>query len=190
MPSELISFLTTILATFLGATAAFMFGLRKASADRRAEFRRQQLTEFYSPIAGHAKRARALLAMSMKVWNAKDKGWRDVLAPYLGNYTKKLDEDHRRFAKIAEYENAQLDEELLPIYRLILDVFTSKYSYALRSTRQYYEGYYAFVNQWDRVKREALPTEVREHLPHNAKVLHEFFDHIENMLQTLQDELT
>ena len=190
MQNELLSFLTTILATFLGATAAFVFALRKASADRRAEFRRQQLTEFYSPIAGYAKRVRALLAMSKRVWEAKEKGWRDVLEPYHGRYTDKLDEHSERFAKIVEYENAQVDDELLPAYRAILEVFTSKYSFALPSTREYYEGYYAFVNHWERVKREALPTEVRQHLPHEAELLHAFFEHVENTLQKLQNGLT
>src|SRR5205085_640449 len=102
MQLELVSFLSTIAATFLGATAAFVFAVRKSSADRRADFRRQQLIEFYSPIAGHARRLRALFAMSRKVWEASEKGWQDVLAPYRGSYADKLDGDRERFARIVE----------------------------------------------------------------------------------------
>lgn len=185
----MVSFLNTVVATFLGASAAFGFAMWKASADRRAEFRRQQLTEFYSPIAGYARRVRALLAMSQKVLAAKEYGWRDVLAPYQGSYTEKIEDDSQRFSKITDYESAQLDEELLPAYRAILEVFTAKYALATPATRNFYDAYYAFVNHWERVKREALPIEVREHIPHDAKLLHSFLEHLESALQTLQDDL-
>ena len=135
MSELLLPFVSTIVATFIGASAAFVFAMRKASADRRADFRRQQLMEFYSPIAGHARRVRALLAMSKRVLEAKEEGWRDVLAPYDGKFTDRLGDDSKRFRKIIDYENDQTDAELLPAYRQILELFTAKYALNVTASR-------------------------------------------------------
>jgi hypothetical protein len=182
-----ISFLTTALATFFGAVVAFGFALWKSAYDRRADFRRQQLSEFYSPLAGQACRIRALLGMSQRVREAAAKGWVDALAPYGASVPERIESDSQRFSRVWDYENNQLDEDLLPAYRRILDLFTEKYWLALPATRHFYESYYAFVEHWNRVKKDSLPVEVRLHVPQHVSQLTEFFDHLEATLQHLQD---
>jgi hypothetical protein len=79
----------------------------------------------------------------MAVRDATQKGWEDTLAPYGGNFTDGIDEDTRRFNKICEYENSQLDTELLPAYRFILERFETKYWLSEPRTREFYERYYS-----------------------------------------------
>jgi len=189
MAERLVAFFITVAATFIGASAAFVFALWKSYADRRADFRRQQLAEFYSPIAGYARRIHALLAMSQRVLGATENAWSEALRSHGGKYTKDLEPDKQRFAKIYDYENAQVDAELLPSYRAILARFTEKYWLAEPETRGFYENYYAFVDHWNRVKNESLPIEVRHQIPHDAEAVRAFFTNVETTLQRLQEHL-
>lgn len=186
MNTSLASFLITAAATFVGAFLGFVFALWKSSADRRADFRKLQLSEFYSPMAGQARRIRALLSMSTQIREGTKKAWKDALAPYQGQYPERIEEDSNRFRKVWDYENSQLDDELLPAYRAILDLFTSKYWLAEPTTRRFYETYYSFVEHWNRVKRDALPVEVKRYVPQDVAQLNAFFDNLEDTLQNLQ----
>lgn len=93
------------------------------------------------------------------------------------------------YGKIIEYDNNQLREELIPLYRKMLDIFTEKYWLADEDTRAYYQEFLEFVEIWERFLAEALPGEVIRKLGHTEENVLPFYEHVERKLSVLQDEI-
>lgn len=93
------------------------------------------------------------------------------------------------YGKIIEYDNNQLREELIPLYRKMLDLFTEKYWLADEDTRAYYQEFLEFVEIWERYLAEALPGDVIRKLGHTEENVLPFYEHIERKLSVLQDEI-
>ena len=77
-------------------------------------------------------------------------------------------------------------EELIPLYREILRIFTEKYWLADEDTREYYESFSEFIEIWERYLSEALPSNVLIKLHHSEEELHGFYEHVERKLSHLQ----
>jgi hypothetical protein len=93
------------------------------------------------------------------------------------------------YKSIIEYDNKQLREELMPLYRKMLDLFTEKYWLADEATRIFYQDFFEFVEIWERYLAESLPGEVLAKLDHSEENVLQFYEHIENKLSTLQTEI-
>lgn len=175
----------------VGGLVVYVFGIRKASVELRNAFIQQQLSEFYSPIAGYRKRIRAKSEVREKVSSVANEAWKETCArdsearqPMLNH-----DELYAPYGKIIEYDNNQLREELIPLYRKMLDVFTEKYWLADEDTRAYYQGFLEFIENWERYLSEALPGDVIRKLGHSENTVLPFYEHVEQKLSALQLEI-
>lgn len=99
------------------------------------------------------------------------------------------DEVGAPYDKIIEYDNNQLREELMPLYRKMLDLFTEKYWLADEDTRAFYDDFLEFVEIWERFLVGALPGEVIKKLGHGEEDLVPFYEHVERKLSALQEEI-
>ncbi len=178
-------------SALVGGMVVYIFGIRKSSIEIRNGFIQKQLSEFYSPIAGHRTRISAKGELRQKVSSAASYAWKETCAPYAE--AKQLMHNHEKlfapYKNIIEYDNNQLREELLPLYRKMLDIFTDKYWLADEDTRSYYQEFLKFVEIWERHLAEALPGEVIVKLEHNEQKLYPFYEHIEQKLSVLQSEI-
>lgn len=95
------------------------------------------------------------------------------------------EERRDEFAKIIDYDNRKLREDLLPAYRQMIEVFRKNIWLADPDTRTYFGGLLEFVDIWDRWLERSLPPEVLEQLKHSEATLHPFYEH----LQLRHDEL-
>lgn len=157
----------------------------------RNSFVERQLSEFYSPIAGYRKRIRTKSELRAKISSAAQEVWQETCARYSDpeKMARRSDELFAPYKRIIEYDNQQFREELLPLYRKMLDVFTEKYWLADQDTRAHYERFLEFVEIWDRFLADALPGEVVTKLGHAEEKLHVFYDHLERKLSALQAEV-
>jgi len=180
------------LSALVGGLVVYVFGIRKFSFETRIGFIQMQLSEFYSPMAGYRKRIRAKSEVRAKVSEAASEAWKELCAPYSEAHQPTLnhEESYAPYKKIIEYDNNQLREELMPLYRKMLEVFTEKYWLANADTRAYYQDFLEFVELWDRCLADALPGEVIQKLGHTEENVKPFYDHIESKLTVLQQEIT
>ncbi|MAB51577.1 MULTISPECIES: hypothetical protein [unclassified Marinobacter] len=175
-------------SALVGALVVYIFGVRKSSIDVRNAFFQKQLSEFYSPIAGYRKRIQSKSEIREKVSSVAQEAWKEAVAKRNPAWETK-DEREKEFepyGKIIEYDNAQLREELIPLYREILRIFTEKYWLADEDTREYYESFSEFIEIWERYLSEALPSNVLIKLHHSEEELHGFYEHVERKLSHLQ----
>ena len=178
-------------SALVGGLVVYIFGIRKLSIELRSTFIQKQMSEFYSPIAGYRKRIRAKSEVRGKVSTAANEAWQELCAPYSEAKEPMLNHEelYAPYGKIIEYDNNQLREELMPLYRKILDLFTDKYWLADEDTRAYYQDFLEFVEIWERYLAEALPGDVIRKLGHSEDNVLPFYDHVEKRLSALQEEI-
>jgi len=178
-------------SALVGGLVVYVFGIRKFSIELRNAFIQKQMSEFYSPIAGCRKRIRAKSEVREKVLSSAHEAWKELCAPY--TETKQPMHNHAEqyepYGQIIEYDNNQLREELMPLYRKILDLFTEKYWLADEDTRAYYQGFLEFVEIWERYLARALPGDVIQKLGHSEENVLPFYEHVERKLSALQEEV-
>jgi hypothetical protein len=182
--------LLQFLSALVGGLVVYVFGIRKLSIELRNAFIQKQMSEFYSPIAGCRKRIRAKSEVREKVSRSAHEAWNELCAPYteakpMHNHA----EQYEPYGKIIEYDNNQLREELMPLYRKILDLFTEKYWLADEDTRAYYQEFLEFVEIWERYLARALPGDVIQKLGHSEGNVLPFYEHVERKLSALQEEV-
>jgi len=183
--------LMQILSALVGAAIVYVFGIRKLSVQLRNAFIERQLAEFYSPIVGYRKRIRTKSELREKISDAANASWQDICAQY--REANQIMHNHEElfapYKAIIEYDNQQFREELMLLYRKMLNVFTDKYWLADEDTRAYYQEFLEFVEIWERFLAEALPDDVVKKIGHTENKLHPFYEHLEQKLSALQKEI-
>ncbi|MGR0482960.1 MAG: hypothetical protein ACTFAL_16590 [Candidatus Electronema sp. V4] len=176
------------LSTLIGALVAYLLGVRSSSIGRRAAYIERQLSEFYSPLAAYQMRIKSKLELRSRVSELADQCWQEI------EQTKRPFHDHKeRFfsshQKQIEYDWQQFREELIPLYRKMLEVFTDKYWLADPDTRQYYQTYLDHVELWERHLSGSLPFEVSKMIRREQDKLESFYEHLEERMEKLRQEL-
>lgn len=181
--------LNSLLAALVGAWVAYYFGVRQLVAQRRLGFVERQLTEFYAPLTGLRKQIRAKSELRLKISQAADGAWRDICNSYGGQPVHDHEARLAPFKEIIDYENDQLKNELVPMYRQMLALFTERYHLADVETRTYYEGFLEFVELWNRWLIDSIPREVIQRLDHREDKVKLFYDHLEAKIVELQEQI-
>jgi hypothetical protein len=187
--TALIGLLGSVLSGAIGAVVVYFFGIRRLAVERRIGFRERQLSEFYAPLAGIRKQILSKSTFRLKVSNAANAAWHDICRSYGSQIMLDHEERYAPFKKIIEYENAQLENELIPLYREMLKLFTDRYHLAQPETRDFYAQFLEFVEIWNRSLAGALPGEVLEKLGHDESRVTPFYEHLETQVGELQDEI-
>lgn len=184
------SIVAALLSASISALVVYYFGIRQLAKQRSSDFRKEQLSQFYAPLAGMRKQVRAKSELRLKVSQAANAAWQEICEQYRGAIMHDHEDRYAPFRKIIEYENTQLESELLPIYREMLKLFTERYHLAETETREFYDSFVEFVEIWNRWMAEALPGEVLEKLNHGEEHVLPFYEHLEKRVATLQSEIT
>lgn len=176
--------LVTLVAVFL----AYRFALSQARKKRITDLVEKQLASFYSPIWGCVRRINAQGNLRAELSEASNIAWKKICElapkPFLDH-----DEKFEPFKKLIDYENQQLNDEVIPLYDKVLEIFTSNYWLSEESTRQYYEDYYRFVEIWHRYLNRTLPLETLREIEHGEESLKPFYQDIEKTMNELKRKL-
>lgn len=181
--------LNSLLSGLIGAAVVYYFGIRQAANQQRSSFREKQLSEFYAPLAGLRKQIRAKSELRLKISGAANEAWHEIVEAYGGKMMTDAEERHAPFVKIIEYDNAQLERELVPMYREMLRLFTDRYHLAEPATRAFYAEFLEFVEIWNRSLAESLPGKVITKLGHDEEKVRPFYGHLEAKVSELQRKL-
>lgn len=175
----------TLLAGYIG----IRYGLKQVRTQKKLDFIERQLREFYSPILGCQKEIRAKSELRLEISEAAKKAWKEVCEsapkPFLNH-----DKEFEPYEKMIEYDNEQLKNELLPLYRKMLLTFRENYGLADPETDKWYSELCNFVELWERWISDNIPAEVIKKLDYSEKRLNPFYRELENRIDILRSKLS
>jgi hypothetical protein len=90
------------------------------------------------------------------------------------------------FEKILEYNNRDLAEEVIPIYRRMQDLCISKMHLTEGSTRAHFSALMEFVEIWNRWLAKSIPPEVVKELQHSEEKVYPLYDDLADNFERLQ----
>lgn len=160
---------------------------------RRFAFLERQLSEFYSPMLGLRNEVKANGEFRAQVQAVANAAWVDLCSDIekhdFEGSQRLTRERGPEFARIIEYDNSKLYEELLPAYRKMVELFRENYWLAEPETRSYYGGLVEFVEIWNRWIDKSLPIEVLKRLDHGEAKLALFYEHLEQLHDAIRQKL-
>lgn len=188
---EIIKFLDScvpVIGPLLGALIGVRYGLEQIKLQRKIDFTERQLKEFYSPMLACREEIRIKSELRVKISDAAGKAWQEVCdrnpKPFLNH-----DKEYQPYKKIIKYDNQQLNEVLLPLYKKMLSIFSEKYWLADTETCKWYAELCRFVELWDRWLVDGIPTDVITKLDHSEEKLKPFYQELENQVSNLRAKI-
>jgi hypothetical protein len=192
--NETVLSIAAIVTAPVAGLAGVLVGAWTTSGSQRRErkqaFLSRQLDEFYSPMLGMRELILAKSASRERVSQAAGVAWRRLIEGYDRQQLIQIEKDHAPgLQQIIDDNNRQLFEELLPLYRKMVEHFSSHLGLAEASTNSYFGAFVHYVETWNRAERKTLPAEVLAEIGHNEDDLWPFYKDLADNLARLQLEL-
>ena len=178
-----IEFIIPPLATLLAGYIGVRYGLKQVKEEKRLEFIEKQLKEFYSPLLGRRKLIRAKSEFRLKVEKISKQQWEE-------NANKGFKQSIESVDKEIEYNNSQLNNEFLPMYREMLTIFKNNYWLAEPETKIFYNELVEYVEGWDRWLAKGVTAETMQKIGHTEEKLTPFYEEIDKRVDILRNELS
>jgi hypothetical protein len=169
---SLVQVVVPAVAGLVGVLVGGWITTHSQKIERQHQGIREQLSDFYSVLLGKRSQIRAKSEVRLKVRNIAQKVQRD-----------------EEFQKLLEYDKRQLQEELVPLYREMLDHLTNNMWLAEPSTLTHYGTLVEYVEVWNRSLDKTLPTDVAFEIDHDEKKLYPFYEDLKSQFERLQAEL-
>ena len=175
----------------LGVLAGSLLTGRNQRIERRNARLREQLQEFYSPMLGMRALILSKSEARQKIRWIAETVWHELFSGVTDpDRKRKIEEEHSpSFDKLQDYNNAQLQEEIIPSYQKMLDHFTTHFWLAERSTQRHYDTLCEFVEIWKRSLDKSLPSRVVSRIQHDEKKLYPFYNDLQDHFDRLRGEL-
>ena len=176
-------------ATLLAGYIGVRYGLKQVKTQKKLDFIERQLREFYSPMLGFRKEILAKSELRVKISKAANEAWRQTCERSPKPFDNH-EEEFEPYKRIIEYDNAQLRDELLPLYKRMLSTFSANYWLAEPETRKWFTELCEFVELWERWLSTAIPADVIEKLDHREEKLYPFYEELEKRMDILRKTLS
>jgi hypothetical protein len=159
--------------------------------ERRNGRIKEQLMEFYAPLRGMRADIKAKSDLRVKVDAIAGAEWQQKFAGvYDPGAKKQIDEGvWPAYEKLIQYSDEQLKNDIIPMYRKMVEHFMSHMGYAEESTIAHYPAFVEFVEIWNRFLANSLPREVAERLSQAEKNLYPLYDDIEMNAKHFSEKL-
>jgi hypothetical protein len=147
---------------------------------------REQLHDFYSPLLGIQDEIRAKSELRKKLHAAANVAWQKQVEIH-NRFVP--DDVEAKFDKVIDYSNEQLEKDLVPLYRKMLNLYLSNKWLAEKSTLGFNYELVEFVEIWNRYYAGGLPREVLNEIEHSEAKLQPFFTNLQDNFNRLSKEL-
>ena len=189
-----ISITVPALAGLFGVWIGSLLASRREQKEQRLSFLGKQLQEFYSALLGIRTEIRMRSEIRVKVQDAAGAIWPDLCEDARARggpeALQKLTETRwPEFERLIEYDNKQLFQELLPLYRRMVELFRTNYWLAEPDTRAFFPELVEFVELWNRSEQKSLPVEVVQRLGHGEEKLNDFYAHLQKKHDELREKV-
>jgi hypothetical protein len=174
-----------LLGVLIGTIAATI----NAKRERKMTRLKAQLQEFYSPMLGVRSEIKAKSDVRLKVTSIASGAFAEEFGRGpSGERISPPTDVVEKYEAIHGYNNTQLRESLIPLYRQMLDHFTHHMHLAESSTRVNYDTLCEFVEIWNRSLDESLPSKVAERLSHDEGTLQGLYSDLQFHFNRLLEE--
>jgi hypothetical protein len=177
----------------LGVVIGGWIANRNQGKERRHRRYEEQL-RFYAELLSIRTVIRAKSELRLRLGNLAHAAWQEEIRPASEQGPTPLREEvyarrSEEYDKLADYNDNQLRDELIPLYHKMLDHWTANMAQAEPSTQQHFATFVDFVEIWDRFLKKSLPTEVIRQITHEEKKLYPLYEDIEKQVERLRKEL-
>ena len=173
-------------AGLLGVLIGGLVTAHSQRTERRNARIRQQLEGFYSPLMGIRDEIRAKSGVRENIHSAAGSVWIKTLNYYERNVPADVKE---KFDNVFEYSNEQMEKDLVPLYRKMLEVYMKNKWLAEPSTLKFNFKIVEFVELWNRYYADSLPREILGVMEHSEKKLYPLYQDLQDTFNRLTDEL-
>lgn len=174
--------LLSALFGLIGVVTGGWITSRNQSGERKHRRYQDQLG-FYAKLFAIRSVIRAKSELRVRLHSIADRAWREKI--------EHADEipQFEEFEKLLEYSNTQMRQELVPLYRQMLDEWTGNMALAEPSTQQHFAALVDYVEIWNRFLDKSLPAEVMNEIGHEEAQLYPLYKDIETNVERLRGEL-
>jgi hypothetical protein len=166
---------------WIGVFISNWMRVRRETAARAVQFREQQLAQFYGPLLALHNEIRARSELRLKLQKAvNDLHGKDTLHA----------EPRKTVLANVQDENETLRNILIPTYHEMIKVFRDKMWLAEPETREHFKSLIEFVDVWDKILADKLPSSVAPAIGHTEQNLYPFYDHLEKMHERLRSKVS
>lgn len=181
-------------SALLGSWITARATLDREGRKERLEFVTRQLNEFYGPLYAKRLEIRTLSVLRVDLNRVADEINAERVAAHLSPRSDARqaasEADRKRYgAQVAE-ENRIFLEVMLPAYRSMIDVFRDKMGLADHRTRLFFSDLVRYVAIWERSENKTAHPESQRRLNATESSLEPFYQHIEKMVDALQNEIS
>lgn len=173
-----------------GVTIGAWLTGRRERSQRRLAFVEKQIKDFYSPMLGLRNEIKMRSELRVRIHDTANTAWKDLCAEKHKISIEAVQELTRthgpQFTKLIEYDNKQLQEELLPAYSQMAKLFRENLWLADPDTRTHYQYLIEFVGLWERWLANSIPGEVIQRLGHSEENLKPFYEHLQQTHDALR----
>jgi hypothetical protein len=189
----------TAAGAFIGVIVGAVLTAYNQKRERRQRRVNEQLSSFYGPMLALRLKILSQTELRENLSNKADEAWRGAVGRiYEGdNESLKIERmaqlDRERwpsFEKLFDYSARQFTDEIVPSYRQMVDLFTSKIHLAEQSTIAYLPVLTQFVEIWNRWLNGSLPGEVLGLINHTESALAPFYEDVLENYRHMQSELS
>ena len=139
---------------------------------RRHEFRRRQLDEFYAPFCALRQEIKAKGEVRVLMSRATEVEWEAELEGLSADRNAVVAAEMRpRFERAIAYNTAQFTQGILPAFRKMLSLFQDKLPLVEESTQAHCSARVEFVEVWNRVMADAISRTLPEKIGHGEEAL-------------------
>ncbi|MDO8505891.1 MAG: hypothetical protein Q7S48_04935 [bacterium] len=176
---EAIKFIVSVIAPVIIGWLGLQYGLRQLKEQKRLDYIEKQLSEFYSPLLGLHKEIRAKSNLRVKVQKIGDEVWKDNVQAGLQPSIEPIERE-------IEYNKHQSQEEFIPMYRQMLEIFRKNYWLAEPETREQYIALVEYVEGWNRSLAHSVSGETMRRIGHTEANLKPFYEELEKRTEILR----
>lgn len=145
-------------AGIAGVAVGSWFATRSQRKERWQRRIREQLDEFYGPMLALRGQIRARSELRKDVNELHDEDRAERREQHEDREARKAPGERRReFQRELDYEDTELREVLLPLYRQMREHFAAHLSLAEPSTRRRFHQLARYVEAWDHSSEKAFP---------------------------------
>lgn len=190
---KIVELIAPALSGLLGVIIGAFITAHYQSKERQYNRVRDQLQGFYAPLYGMRAQIREKSAFLRKISKATEEISMGLgVAPpgvSVDAHFNYVESRMPEFGKADAETNRQVNDVILPLYRRMLEHFSSHMGLAEPSTLDTFGALVEFVETWDRWANKTLPYEVVRELRQSDEKLQPFYRDLEDQFARLREKL-
>jgi hypothetical protein len=192
-PTHWAQLLVPAMSGLLGTLVGGWIANRNQGKERKHRRYREQLS-FYAELLSIRKVIHTKSDFRARLSIAAHHGWKEDLSQTRNDPSSPLRKElyarrENEYDRLEEYSNKQTTEEIIPLYRKMLDCWIANMSQAEPSTQKHFAALVEYVEMWNRYFQNSLPATVLKEIQHKEETLFPLYDDIEANVERLRKEL-